>query len=325
VAIGTGEGRSAVGNVNDIIGSKLVGMDATDQRGIDRLMIELDGTSNKSRLGGNAIGAVSAAVLRAASRSLGVPLYRYVGGVNACILPVPVASIIVGMSTRYGAPEGSNTCKPDFHFVAYDLKSFSESIYALREVYSELETVVRKKYGREVRPVYGSQLFGRIQGDDEVWDLMVEAIDRSGYTRKVRLYMDCAACCYHDAGEQKYVGLYSEGDKTREDLVEPYRRWVGTYPILALEDPLDEDDFEGHATLVRELGVEIVGDDLFATSPMRLKKGIELGSATAMLLKINQIGIVTEALDAAQMAIRSGLRCPLWEQGRTQCRRTMVG
>jgi enolase len=297
----------AVSNVNDVIAPKLIGMDATDQRSIDRLMIELDGTSNKSRLGGNAIGAVSAAVLRAASKSLGVPLYRYVGGVNACILPVPVASIMGGMSTRYGAPESSNTGKPDFHFVAYDFKNFSESIYALRDVYSELEVVVRRKYGKEVRPVYGSQLFNRIQRDDEVWDLMVEAIDVAGYTKKVGLYMDCAACCYYDEGEQKYVGLYSRGDKTREDLVELYRRWVGTYPILALEDPLDENDFEGHASLVKEIGIEIVGDDLFATSPKRLQKGIELGSTTAMLLKFNQVGTVTEALDAAQMAIRSGL------------------
>jgi len=295
----------AVENVNKVIAPALKGMDVTEQRAIDETMIKLDGTPDKSRLGGNAIASVSAAVLKAAANSLGLPLYKYIGGVNACILPVPCGGGFSG-SRRYGGGERAGG-KPSHSFVCYGFKSFSEASYASWEVGVELQRMFLKKFGVgspatgycEIPP-------GLVEHDRELWEIMTEAIENLGYKNKVGIQIDVAAGCYYDRKKGVFVGLFSKENKTREDLIELYKEAVSTYPFVILEDPLDEEDYEGHAILTRELGIEIVGDDLFTTNPKRLMKGIEVGACNAMLLKVNQIGTITEAFDTVQLAYRHG-------------------
>ena len=299
----------AVGNVNNIIGPALKGMDATKQREIDETMIKLDGTPDKSRLGGNATASVSAAVLRAAANSLGIPLYQHIGGVNACILPVPGIGAYSG-SDRYAGGPGHTGDKPSHEFVCYGFKSFSEASYAAWEVSREFVRIINKKFG--LWPSMGSYFFnigirrGQITHDRELWDCMVQAVEETGYRDRVGFQIDVAAGTYYDERKERFIGLFSEEEKTKEDLIELYREMVTSYPFVILEDPLDENDYEGHAVLVKELGVEIVGDDLFTTNVERLQRGIEVGGANAMLLKVNQVGTISEAFDAVQLAYRNG-------------------
>jgi enolase len=298
--------KKAVDNVNLIIGPKILGMDVTQQRAVDERMIKLDGTSDKSTLGGNAIASVSAAVLKTAANSLGIPLYQHIGGVNACILPVPCSGGFSG-SKRYGGGPGSTGDKPSHSFVCYGFKSFSEASYAGWEVSREFRQVIARKFGAGCiiasRP---SIPVGMIDHDRELWSAMTEAIENSGYRNKVGIQIDIAAGTYFDKKKGVFCGLFSKEEKTLEDLIELYKDMVKSYPFMIFEDPLDENDYEGHALLTRELGIEIVGDDLFTTNPKRLQKGIDVGAANVMLLKPNQIGTLTEAFDAVQLAYRNG-------------------
>jgi enolase len=293
----------AVENVNSIIGPAIRGMDASRQREVDRAIIELDGTPDKSRLGGNATASVSAAVLKAGAASLGIPLYRHIGGVNACVLPVPGVIAIVG-SERYGGGRRSGG-KPSYSFMCYGFKSFAEASYACWEVSRKFNELMYAKY--RLRLAFSPAVPpGIVKHDRELWELMSDAISEAGYRNRVGIQVDVAAGTYYEADRGVFVGLFSEGEKTREDLIELYKEMVADFPFIILEDPLDEVDYEGHAILTRELGIEIVGDDLFTTNIERFKRGIEVGACNAMLLKVNQIGTISEALDVVQLAYRHG-------------------
>ena len=298
----------AVSNVERIIAPELIGEDASNQRKIDNIMLELDGTSEKSRLGGNAIAAVSGAVLKAAASSLGVPLYQHIGGINACVLPTPDVPAIRG-STRYGGGERAGG-KPTYTFLCYGYETFSEAAYAGWEVTTALHRLLRQKF--KVLP-NGSPMFdftflqaGIVSHDREIWELMVEAIKTSGNEGRIGFQVDMAASTYYDRTKDKFVGLLSPEDKSRADLIEMCHEMVENYPFVILEDPLDENDYEGHAILTKDLGINIIGDDLFTTSAQRLMHGIEMGACNTLLLKVNQIGSITEAFDAVQLAYTNG-------------------
>ena len=298
----------AVSNVDRMIAPELIGEDAANQRRIDNIMLELDGTPGKSRLGGNAIAAVSGAVLKAGAASLGVPLYQHIGGINACVLPTPDVPAIRG-STRYG---GGNRAggKPTYTFLCYGYETFSEAAYAGWEVTTALHKLLREKF--KVAP-NGSPMFdfaflqaGVISHDRELWELMAEAIKTSGNEGRIGFQVDMAASTYYDRAKDKFVGIFSREDKSRADMIELYHEMVKNYPFVILEDPLDENDYEGHAILTKELGINIIGDDLFTTSTQRLMHGIEVGACNTLLLKVNQIGSITEAFDAVQLAHAHG-------------------
>ena len=300
--------QKAVRNIEDVIALAIIGKDATDQRGIDGIMLELDGTPDKSNLGGNAIAAVSAATLKAGAASLGLPLYKHIGGVNACILPTPGAPVIGG-ADRYGGGQRAGS-KPTYTLMCYGFDSFSEASYACWEVKKTFETLFRDKYRLfGLRSEAFERFFpppGLVDHDRVFWDLMVQAIDTAGMEGKVGIQVDVAAGCYYDKEKDAYVGLFSREDKTRDDLMSLYKEMVANYPFVILEDPLDEDDYEGHAIVTREMGIQIVGDDLFTTNMERLKKGISMGAANTVLLKVNQVGSITEAFDMVQLAYRHG-------------------
>jgi enolase len=296
-----GQGVSkAVKNVDTIIAPRLKGIDVIEQRKIDETMIELDGKPDKSRLGANAIVGVSLAVLKAAANSRNLPLYRYLGGLNACTLPCPIIGL--GTAGTYRDPGKTRQYKPSFEYAPYGAETFSDAVYVTRLVQNELEETMRKRYGFH----RGTNILSKVQDDREALEAMTEAIEKTGYKGKVGIFVDCAAGCYYEPKIDRYVGLFSKGDKTTEDLIELYKDFVASYPFVVLEDPLHENDFEGHAILRKELGIEIVGDDLFTTNPNRLRKGIEMQAANAMVLKIPQVGTFSEAMEAVNLAQRNG-------------------
>jgi enolase len=300
--------QKAVANVNNVIAPVLKGMDATKQREVDEAMIKLDGTPNKSRLGGNATASISAAVLKAGAASIGIPLYQYIGGIASCTLPVPAVGCLIG-STRYGGDFRRSGGKPSYSLVCYGFKSFSEASYACWDVSEHFLRLIGERtkimqYQRRFRFV--ELLEGVVEHDRELWDAMVDAIAEAGYKNRVGIQVDVAAGTYYNAEKGVFVGLFSREDKTRDDLMDLYKDMVATYPFVIIEDPLDEIDYEGHAILAKELGIEVVGDDLFTTNPTRLRQGIETGACNAVLLKINQIGTISEAFDVVQLAYKHG-------------------
>ena len=298
----------AVSNVHEIIAPALRGMDACRQPQVDLTMIELDGTENMARLGGNATAAVSAAVLKAAAASLGIPLYQHIGGSNACLLPVPCAGGFGGSGRYGGGPPGSSTGdKPSHSFVCYGFATFSEASYAGWEVSRVFSRLLQKKL-RVGSPTsgYWGIAPGMVKHDRELWGIMAEAISVAGYEGRVGMQIDVAAGTYYDEERGVFKGLFCEEEQTREEIIETYREMVRDYPFIIIEDPLGEEDYEGHALLTKELGVQIVGDDLFTTNPRRLQQGIAVGGANCMLLKVNQVGTITQAFDAVQMARRAG-------------------
>lgn len=288
----------AVNNVNKIIAPALKNMDVTQQHTIDSALIQLDGTPDKSRLGANAIVGVSLASLMAAAKSSSAPLYRYLGGINARVLPCPI--IGCGTAGTYRDPGKTRLYKPSFEFAAFGASSFSESVYLARLAEAELKTVISQQYGKET--LRRQNILSVVEDDRDALIAMTTAIDNIGYNGKIGIFIDCAAGCYYNIATDTYHGLFSNSTKTRDDLMELYDKFVTEYPVIVLEDPLHEDDFEGHALLTKELGIEIVGDDLFVSNSQRLKIGIEAGAANAMVLKIPQVGTVTEALEAVQLA-----------------------
>ena len=298
----------AVENVTQTIAPALIGKSAATQRNIDAIMLGLDGTPDKSKLGGNAIAAVSGAVLKAGAASLGLPLYEHIGGINACLLPTPDVPAIRG-STRYDGG-GKSGGKPTYTFLCYGYNTFAEAAYAGWEVTTTLHRLLRDRL--KVVP-NGAPMFdftflqaGVVEHDRQIWDLMVEAIRESGNEGKIGFQVDMAASTYYDRKKDKFVGIFSREDKTRAGMIDLYREMVANYPFVILEDPLDENDYEGHAILTKELGINIIGDDLFTTSTDRLMHGIEVGACNTMLLKVNQIGSITEAFDAVQLALTHG-------------------
>ncbi len=297
--------RKAADVINRVIGPVLTGVEVTAQGEIDRLMIELDGTPDKSKLGANSIVGVSLAALKAGAASTGQPLYRYIGGANAVTLPIPIYGI--GTGGRYRDPGTSRWFKPSYEFCAYGAGSYRTALEWSWQCANELRRILRERYPDTFAEQYHrSSLAGVIGDDRELLDAMTEAIIRTGREGQIGLYFDCAADCYYEADIDKYVGHFMPGERTRDEQIQLLKRYVEEFPIVSLEDPLREDDFEGHALATQELGVEVVGDDLFTTNVARLRRGIETGAAQSMVLKITQVGTVSEALAACRLALAHG-------------------
>jgi len=296
--------EKAVHHVINTIGPKVIGLYASKQLEVDEAIIKLDGTATKSQLGGNATGSVSAAVLQAGANSLGIPLYQHIGGVNATTLPVPGVISIIG-SGRYGSGKRSGG-KPSYSYICYDFDTYSDAAYAAWQLNKEFCRLLKVKFNLDTHNGWGLVPAGLVKHDRELWDVKVEAIKNTGYEGKVGIQVDVAAGTFYEKEKDRYVGIFSAEDKTRDDLMRLYEDMVSNYPFVILEDPLDENDYEGHAELTKLLGIEIVGDDLFTTNPDRLKQGLATGAANTMLLKVYQIGTITEAFEAVQMAYNAG-------------------
>jgi len=292
----------AVENVKTIITPEITGYDATDQIGIDRAMLELDGTPNKSKLGANAILGVSIAVAKAAAESLGLPLYQYLGGANAKVLPVPMMNILNG-----GKHADNNVDIQEFMILPVGASSFAEALRMNTEVYHMLKSVLKKKglntgVGDEggFAPMLGS--------NEEALAVIVEAIQAAGYRpgEEIALALDPAATEFYKEG--KYVFAAEGKSRTAAEMVDYYAMLVEKYPIISIEDGLAEDDWDGWQQLTGRLGkqIQIVGDDIFVTNIERLTRGIQSGVANSILIKLNQIGTITETLDAIEMAKQAG-------------------
>ena len=289
----------AVNNVNEIIAKEVTGKDVFDQRGIDYLMIELDGTENKGKLGANAILGVSLAVAKAAADSLRIPLYKYIGGANAHILPTPMMNIING-----GAHADNNVDFQEFMIMPVNAPSFKEAIRIGAEVFHSLKKVLKAK-GLNTAVGDEGGFAPNLASNEEAIQTILEAIEKAGYKPgvDVKLAMDVASSEFYKDG--KYT-LPGENNKTftSKELVDFYVELCSKYPIISIEDGLDQDDWEGWAYLTEKLGkkVQLVGDDFFVTNTKRLKMGIEKGLANSILIKVNQIGTLTETLEAIEMA-----------------------
>ena len=289
----------AVNNVNEIIAKEVTGKDIFDQRGIDYLMIELDGTENKGKLGANAILGVSLAVAKAAADSLRIPLYKYIGGANAHILPTPMMNIING-----GAHADNNVDFQEFMIMPVNAPSFKEAIRIGAEVFHSLKKVLKAK-GLNTAVGDEGGFAPNLASNEEAIQTILEAIEKAGYKPgvDVKLAMDVASSEFYKDG--KYT-LPGENNKTftSKELVDFYVELCSKSPIISIEDGLDQDDWEGWAYLTEKLGkkVQLVGDDFFVTNTKRLKMGIEKGLANSILIKVNQIGTLTETLEAIEMA-----------------------
>jgi len=291
----------AVGNVNEIIASKLRGMDVRKQMDIDKSMIELDGTENKSKLGGNAIVGVSLAIARTAANALDLSLYQYVGGPNACVMPVPLLNYING-----GKLAGSDLDFQEHIIMPVGAKTFLEAMSMGTEVYLLLGKMLVEKYGKFVANTAdeGGYCPPSMTDPRQAFDAELAAIEELGYGDAFVLGVDVAASHLYNEKNNTYT-LMSK-NISREKLMDFYEDLCKAYPVQSIEDPLQQEDFVGFAELTKALDIQIVGDDLFVTNAKRLRKGIEMGAANALLWKVNQIGTLTEALDAAYCAYRHG-------------------
>jgi enolase len=296
----------AVGHVNGEIRNALTGSDATDQAGLDRRLIDLDGTPNKSRLGANAILSVSMASARAAAEHLGIPLYRHLGSDDVCMLPVPMMNILNG-----GAHADNSVDIQEFMVVPIGAATFAEGLRAGAEVFHALRRRLSSE-GHSTAVGDEGGVAPDLSSDREAMDAIIEAIRDAGYEpgREVALALDSAATELFDPASGSYV-FEGSGERvalTSEALVDMYAGWLDAYPIVSLEDGLGEDDWEGWRQMTERLGdrVQIVGDDLFVTNVERLRRGIDGGVANSILIKLNQIGTVTETLDAIEMARNAG-------------------
>lgn len=296
---------NAVNNVNEVIAPELIGFDVTNQVAIDKLMIELDGTKNKSKLGANAILGVSMAAARAAADFLGVELYQYLGGFNTKQLPVPMMNIING-----GSHADNNVDFQEFMILPVGAKNFKEAIRMGAEVFHNLKSVLKKKgYNTGVGDEGG--FAPNLGSNEEALQVIMEAIEKAGYVagKDIFLGMDVASSEFYNKETKKYV-LAGEGGKefTSKELAHFYEGLIKKYPIISIEDGLDENDWEGWVYLSQLLGkkIQLVGDDLFVTNTEKLAYGIERGVANSILIKVNQIGTLTETFDAIEMAKRAG-------------------
>ena len=289
----------AVENVNTVIAPALVGENVFNQRTIDQMLINLDGSSNKGRLGANAILSVSMAAARAAAASLGIPLYRYIGGTNACILPVPMMNILNG-----GAHADNNVDPQEFMIVPAGAGNFSESLRMGVETFHALKSVLKKKgYATSVGDEGG--FAPNVKSSEEALDLIVEAIQNAGYKpgEQVFLALDVAASEFFEDGQ--YHFKKSSGARlTADEMIKLYERWTQRYPIISIEDGMAEDDWQGWVSLTAELGekIQLVGDDVFVTDTKRLQQGIADGVANGILIKLNQVGTLSETMDTIELA-----------------------
>jgi len=295
--------QKAVSAVVQTIGPALEGLAADDQRLIDQTMLELDGTPNKAKLGANAILGASLAIARAAAESAGLPLYRYVGGPNAHLLPVPMMNILNG-----GSHADSNVDVQEFMIAPIGAATFGEALRQGAEVYHALKSVLKKK-GLATGLGDEGGFAPNLDSNRAALDLIAEAVSAAGLSlgSDIALAMDVAASEFHDKGTYAFEG----GSKTADQMTAYYAELVASYPIVSIEDPLDEEDWAGWKAMTDQLGdkIQIVGDDLFVTNVERLQRGITGGQANALLVKVNQIGSLTETLDSVDLAHRSGYRC----------------
>ena len=301
--------QDAVDNVNNIIAEEIIGMNALDQIGIDKLMIELDGTPNKGKLGANAILGVSLAVAKAAAEQLGMPLYQYIGGVNAKVLPVPMMNILNG-----GKHADNSVTIQEFMIMPVGAESFRQALQWCAEVFHNLKGVLKSKgYSTAVGDEGG--FAPNLKSDEEAIQVILEAVEKAGFKpgEQFRIAIDAASTeMYEEAKARGKEGMYYwwKTDKwmTKEEMVAFWEEMCNKYPIISLEDGLAEEDWEGWKLLTEKLGgrVQLVGDDLFVTNTERLAKGIETNTANSILIKVNQIGTLTETLDAIEMATRAG-------------------
>src|SRR3954468_12407572 len=293
----------AVSNINDIIAEELYGWDVTDQAGLDRAMIDIDGTANKAKLGANAILAVSMAAAKAAAQTVGLPLYRYVGGANTRTLPVPMMNILNG-----GAHADNKIDFQEFMVMPVGAGSFSEGLRWGVEIFHTLKTVLKKKgFSTNVGDEGG--FAPNIQSNEEAIETVLEAITAAGYKTgsQIAIAMDAANSELYKNG--KYVFHKSDGKSmSSEELVKYWTNWVKQYPIASIEDGMAEDDWEGWKMLTEAVGskVQLVGDDLFVTNTKRIQQGIDQQIANGLLVKVNQIGTVTETINAVTMAQHNG-------------------
>lgn len=294
--------EKAVENVNDTIAEEIIGLNVLDQVHIDKTLIELDGTKNKGKLGANAILGVSLAVARAAANYLGMPLYQYIGGVNAKVLPVPMMNIING-----GSHADNSVDIQEFMVMPVGFDCFEKAIRACSEVYHALKKTLNSKgYSTGVGDEGG--FAPDLKSNAEAIEVILEAIEKAGYTagKDFFIAIDAASSEYYKDG--KYV-LENEGKTlSASEMVDFFEDWVNKYPIISIEDGMAEEDWEGWKLMTERLGkrVQLVGDDLFVTNTERLKTGIEKGIANSILIKLNQIGTLTETLNAIEMANRAG-------------------
>ncbi len=292
----------AVENVNDKIGPEILDMDVTNQRGIDLRMIEMDGTENKADLGANAILGVSLAVAKAAATALEIPLYQYIGGANAHQLPVPMMNILNG-----GKHADSNVDLQEFMVLPVGAETFNDALRMGAEVFHALRKVLK---GRGLSTGYGDEggFAPNLESNEVALQIIIEAIEQAGYKPGEEIYLglDCAATELYENGKYNFAG---EGKiLSGEEIVDQYARWVDKYPILSIEDGCSEDDWDTWKLLTDKIGshVQLVGDDLFVTNTTRLERGISTRTANSILIKVNQIGTLTETLDAIEMAKRAG-------------------
>jgi enolase len=295
----------AVDNVNKIISGAIIEMDAVNQAAIDTMMIELDGTPTKSKLGANAILGVSLACARAAAEAMGLPLYRYIGGVNARELPVPMMNILNG-----GSHADSNVDLQEFMVMPAGASSFTESLRMGVETFHALKAVLKSKgYSTSVGDEGG--FAPSLKSNEEPLEHIMTAIEKTGFKpgNDIMIALDPASSEFYDIGKKKYI--FAKSDKSERDsaqMVDYYEKMVKQYPIISIEDGLAEDDWDGWKIMTDRLGkkIQIVGDDLFVTNTERLMKGIEMGVANSILIKLNQIGTLTETIQAIEMAKRAG-------------------
>lgn len=311
-----GKGVSkAIANVNNIIAPALVGKaDVTDQRAMDKIMLDMDGTDNKSKLGANAILGVSLAIAKAGAARKKVPLYRHLAdlaGNQNVLLPVPSFNVING-----GSHAGNKLAMQEFMIFPNGASSFSEAMKMGAETYQNLKSVIKKKYGQDATNVGDEGGFApNIMSNKEALELIKEAIAAAGYTGKIKIAMDTAASEFWNAEMSKYDLDFKSpaGDpndkeryKTPEELGDVYRSFIAEYPIVSIEDPFDQDDWEGYTAFTKSIKEQVVGDDLLVTNPKRIQTALDKKACNALLLKVNQIGSLTEAIDACNMAQKSG-------------------
>ncbi len=297
--------RTAVNNLLEEIAPAVAGMDAADQSAVDAKMIEIDGTPNKGRLGANAILAVSMATARAEANSQGTPLYRYLGGVQANLLPVPMMNILNG-----GAHADNSVDPQEFMIAPHGAPNFAEALRTGAEIFHTLKGVLKKRgYSTSVGDEGG--FAPNLKSNEEALEVVLDAITKAGYKpgEQVSIALDPAASEFYDADKKKYVFKKSDkSERTSEQMVEFWAGWVKQYPIISIEDGMAEDDWDGWKTMTDVLGtkIQLVGDDLFVTNVERLKMGIERGIANSILIKVNQIGTLTETLASMRMAANAG-------------------
>jgi len=312
----------AVANINDIIGPRLVGMDVTDQAAIDKFMVEqLDGTQNewgwpKSKLGANAVLAVSMAVCRAGASALDMPLYQYIAKlagkpIDKFVMPVPAFNVING-----GSHAGNRLACQEFMILPTGAATFKEAMVIGTEVYHTLKGVIKKRYGQDACNVGDEGGFApSVRDNDEALSVLMEAVKKSGHEAKVKIATDVAASEFYDSSERLYdldfknpTGSPPEMKKTSDELIAVYMSWFAKYPFVSIEDPFDQDDWDAYRTFMSKVGKEqqVVGDDLLVTNPKRVRKALDCGACNALLLKVNQIGSLTEAIEAATISMNAG-------------------